>query len=210
MTAAATLLPPNATALERGLEAAAARVSAVPVPLPALWNPWTCPPELLPWLAWGLSVDRWESDWSEAVKRQEVARSIELQRRKGTPATVKAVLDRFDELLELVEWFEAQPRLEPHTFRIRLPLGAGGGARSTAAFVERIVREVARVKPLRSHLQFIQSLEAGAGLSIVGAARAAGFIRLDLAATTEQPSYLRTEAGEPLQAEDGQLLEWKE
>lgn len=210
MTAAATLLPPNATPLELALEAAGARISSVPIPLPDLWNPWTCPAELLPWLAWGLSVDRWESTWTEAEKRLEVARAIELQRRKGTPATVEAVLASFDPLLELVEWFEAQPRLEPHTFQIRLPLGDGGGARSSAAFVDRIVREVSRVKPLRSHLEFIQSLGAGAGLNLVGAARTAGFVRLDMAAVTEQPTYLTTEGGEPLQAENGELLEWTE
>jgi phage tail P2-like protein len=208
VTVAASLLPPNAQPLERAVATAAARVSAVPIPLQALWNPWTCPIELLPWLAWGLSIDAWDTAWPEARKRQEVARAIELQRRKGTRGAVEAVLAAADEQLELVEWFEAQPRLQPHTFRVELPLGDGGGARSTAAFTERVVREVSRVKPLRSHLEFVQSLGAGAGLNIVGAARSAGFLRLDMAAVTEPPNYLTTETGEPLQAEDGELLEW--
>lgn len=203
-----SILPPNATSLERGLEAAAAlRISSVPIPMPALWNPWTCPAELLPWLAWGLSVDRWDSSWTEARKRQETARAIELQRLKGTRATVEAVLASFDELLELVEWFEAQPRLEPHTFQVRLPLGTGGGARSSATFAERIVREISRVKPLRSHLEFIQSIGLAASLNIVGAARTAGFVRLIATAVTEPTNFLTDENGEPLQAEDGELLE---
>lgn len=202
-----TLLPPNASLLERGLEAAAVRVSAVPIPLPALWDPETCPVDLLPWLAWGLSIDTWDPSWTEERKRLETARAIEIQRRKGTPATIDAVLERFDELLEMVEWFEAEPQLEPHRFRVTLPLLAGGGDRSTAAFADRLVREIHRVKPLRSHLEFIQSITAAASLSIVGAGRTAGFVRLNLAATAEEGSFLTTEDGEPLQSEDGDLLE---
>lgn len=209
MTAAATLLPPNARPLERAVAAAGARISAIPIPLQSLWNPWTCPLELLPWLAWGLSIDAWEPSWTEARKRQEVAQAIDLQRRKGTRAAVEAVLAAADELLELVEWFEAQPRLDPHTFQIRLPLGAGGGPRSTAAFAEKIVREVSRVKPLRSHMQLVQLLNAGAGLNILGAARLAGFVRVVATAdmNAEQSAFLSTETGEPLQAENGDLLE---
>lgn len=209
MTADPSLLPPNAKPLERAIATSAARVSAVPIPIPSIWNPATCPVELLPWLAWGLSIDSWDSTWSEPRKRLEVAQAIELQRRKGTRAAVEAVLAGFDQLLELVEWFEAQPRLEPHTFQVWLRLGLGGGERSTAAFAEKIVREIARVKPLRSHLQFIQSLKAGAGLYIVGAARVAGFVRLAATADmrAEQTAFLSTEEGEPLQAENGDLLE---
>jgi phage tail P2-like protein len=205
--AVASLLPPNSTGLERGLEAAAARVSSVPIPVPQLWDPWACPAELLPWLAWGLSIDTWDPDWTELQKRQETARAIEIQRRKGTPATIEAVLARRDELLELVEWFQAEPQLDPHRFEVRLPLGLGGGARSTAAFADRLVREISRVKPLRSHLEFIQSLTAEASIVFMGAARTAGFVRIFGQAVTEDGSFLTTEDGEPLQAESGDLLE---
>jgi phage tail P2-like protein len=207
VTRVATLLPPNASKLELGLEAAGARVSEVPIPLPQLWHAETCPVELLPWLAWGLSIDTWDPAWSEARKRIETARAIEIQRRKGTPAAVQAVLERFDELLELVEWFEAEPQLEPHRFRVSMPLLTGGGDRATAAFAERLVREIYRVKPLRSHLEFIQSIAAAARLNVIGVGRTAGFVRLNLAAVVEEGSFLTTEDGEPLQDESGELLE---
>lgn len=204
---AAALLPPNASALERGLEAAATRVGEVPIPLPTLWDPETCPVELLPWLAWGLSIDTWDPDWTEERKRLETARAIEIQRRKGTPAAVEAVLERFDALLEMVEWFEAEPQLEPHRFRVSMPLLMGGGDRATAAFAERLVREIYRVKPLRSHLEFVQSIAAAATLNVVGVARTAGFVRLNLTAVVEEGSFLTMEDGEPLQDESGELLE---
>ena len=63
--------------------------------------------EWLPWLAWGLSADTWDADWSEVTKRKAVAGSIALHRTKGTRASVETVIGRFDELLPVVEWFEA-------------------------------------------------------------------------------------------------------
>src|SRR5205085_11795608 len=121
MTISGTLLPPNSTRLERSLEGATARLGDVPAPIKELWNPATCPLELLPWLAWALSTDRWETHWTEAEKRAAVATAIEQQRKKGTPASIDQVLASFDELLKLTEWFEMSPQGEPHPFTVTLP-----------------------------------------------------------------------------------------
>lgn len=206
-----SLLPPDATPLERALESAALRVTAIDVPVQALVDPVAIPAHVLPFLAWHLSVDRWESDWSDATKRAAVADAIAAQRRKGTPASVKAVLASFDDLLTLVEWHRATPRAAPHTFEIRLPLGSAGGQRATAAFAEKIVREVARVKPARSHGTLVQ-MAATAGIAqVMGAAATAGFARLDTAAVHDTGDIwarlLQTELGEPIESEDAQMLE---
>ncbi len=87
-----TLLPPNATAAERALEAATARTTETPVPVGDLWNPQTCPADALPWLAWALSVDVWDSSWSVDVKRSVIAESIAIHRRKGTVWAVREAL----------------------------------------------------------------------------------------------------------------------
>lgn len=52
--------------------AGATRLSALPVSLNQLWDPDTCPVALLPYLAWALSVDRWDRDWTEETKRQVI------------------------------------------------------------------------------------------------------------------------------------------
>lgn len=90
---ARSLLPPNATATERSIEAATARLEDVPVPLRDLWDPWHCPEDLLPWLAWSLSIDTWKSYWSPDIKRARIARAIDIQRRKGTLKSVRAVVE---------------------------------------------------------------------------------------------------------------------
>ena len=87
-----TLLPPNASDLERALDAATARIGAVPLPLRDLWSPDRCPAALLPWLAWALSVDYWRSDWPESVKRHVIACSVLIHRRKGTVWAVRDAL----------------------------------------------------------------------------------------------------------------------
>lgn len=88
-----SLLPPNASRLERNLSEVSARIGEVKIPITDLWNPDTCPVELLPWLAWSLSVDWWDDEWPESVKREMVRSSIQIHRHKGTPWAVKKALE---------------------------------------------------------------------------------------------------------------------
>ena len=63
------LLPPSASHLEVALSRAMARLANVPPFCRQMWDPATCPPSHLPWLAWAVSVDEWDSAWSDAQKR---------------------------------------------------------------------------------------------------------------------------------------------
>lgn len=87
-----------------------------------LVGPGDLPVHILPWLAWGLSIDFWNPEWAEAEKRAAIAGAIEAQRRKGNPASLRAVLDRFDPLIAVVERFQDRGTLDPHKFRLELPL----------------------------------------------------------------------------------------
>lgn len=199
------LLPPNATPLERGISAAIART--IGFDLGALWNPATCPPDLLPWLAWGLSVDRWDPEWTDDEKRAATASAIADQRHKGTRWAVEQVLRRFDDLLQLVEWFEVLPHLDRHTFEVRLPLidadGVAGGRRVSAEFARAIITEVSRAKPVRAHFTLVQALELQGAILPFAALQATHYRRLDVSTvnagdTTPWADLLQTENGEPL------------
>lgn len=204
-----SLLPPNSTKLERALEAASARLEGVPVPLRQLWNPATCPLALLPWLAWGLSVDFWDSDWSEAEKRSAIASAIADQKRKGTRTSLRAVLDRFDPLITLVEWFEDKASLPPHTFRLELPLSIESDVDYDADLIAALLRDIAAVKPLRSHMTAVHKMVAQANAGLIGGAATAGIARISPAADMTAAldlawdTYLQTENGEPLENETG-------
>lgn len=86
-----SLLPPNATQLERAIEQTQLRFSP-PAIVPTLWNARTCPVNLLPMLAWATSIEDWDYQWPEEQKRAAIEASPELHRRKGTPYAIEAAL----------------------------------------------------------------------------------------------------------------------
>ncbi|PKP99609.1 MAG: phage tail protein I [Alphaproteobacteria bacterium HGW-Alphaproteobacteria-13] len=173
-----SILPPNSTALERAAEQAMARIGTFDVDLPRrLWNPWTCPPDMLPWLAWGLSMDSWDANWPIEVRRARVAAAISIQRRKGTAKSVFDVVESFGAALILREWWQMDPPGTPHTFAITVTLGGSFGA-LPAAYIEDIIAEVTRTKPVRSHFIFSQGIEAAGGIRLAAAARPVLLTRL--------------------------------
>lgn len=87
------LLPRNATTQERAMANTVARISSVQTPLRSLWSPQDCPVDFLPWIAWGLSLDNWDSAWTETQKRSAIAASVEVHRRKGTIGALKRALE---------------------------------------------------------------------------------------------------------------------
>lgn len=174
-----SLLPPNATPLERALEGLTRALDEVPVPLRDLVNPETCPARFLPWLAYSRSVDAWNPAWSERVKRNLIAASIDLHRRKGSAASVRAVVQAFGGQLALREWWQMSPPGEPHTFDMVLTLTGQDGAAATQTFIEEVIEEVARTKPARAHFTVTQGFAAGTALAAAGAARPAVYRRMN-------------------------------
>lgn len=93
MTTPATLLPPSSTPLERALDqTAAARLAALPSVVASLWNADTCPPALLPYLAWAMSVDEWNDGWGVDKKRAVIKESRYIHQHKGTISAIKRAL----------------------------------------------------------------------------------------------------------------------
>ncbi len=173
-------LPPNATALERALETA---VCSPPVDLPirTLWNPDTCPANLLHILAWSLSIDNWEPTWPESVKRERIRQAIPLARLKGTRAAVEDAIAALGGRVQIREWFERTPPAPRGTFNMVIDLNASDGAAPTQAFVDSVVAEVNRAKPASRHYTFTQILSARGTLGLkVGAL---GLIRRRLSLT---------------------------
>ncbi len=177
-----SLLPPNATALMRALESAGARLGDVPLPIRSMWNPDTIPTEFLPFMAWALSVDAWKSYWPEHVKRAVVRNAIQIQRTKGTAQSVRQAVAAFGGNAEIREWFQLTPPGPPHTFESILTISGSGGQSASAEFVDDVIAEVSRVKPVRSHFTFTQGLQATGGVRAVAGARASVYRRVELQA----------------------------
>lgn len=86
-----SVLPAHSSRLERALERASLW-SAESAVFADIWNPDTCPVDLLPWLAWSLSVDDWNADWPESTKRAVIKASFGVHRIKGTRKSLQDVL----------------------------------------------------------------------------------------------------------------------
>jgi len=88
-----SLLPPNATALERRIEQVSADLVAATAPLDDLWDAQRMPAHMLPWLGWATGVDHWSADWSEQVKRDAIDEAIPIRRKRGTVWAVRRALE---------------------------------------------------------------------------------------------------------------------
>lgn len=146
---AARLLPANATELERLAAEALAQIDRVPVPLRQLWNPDTCPVELLPYLAWAFSVDRWSQAWPESAKRAAIRAAYFIHAHKGTIGALRRVVEPLGYLIEVFEWWEEVPAGVPGTFRLLVGVLDTG---ITDEMYQELTWLIDDAKPLTRHL----------------------------------------------------------
>lgn len=140
------LLPPNSTEQEESLSKTVERIGSVPVDIKKLWNPQTCPAELLPWLAWAFSVDTWKDSWTEQQKRAVIAASYDVHNRKGTVGAVKTAIGALGFDAKLTEWF--QNGAEPYTFDVEVEITDTPLDEDQIQLARRIID---RSKNVRSH-----------------------------------------------------------
>lgn len=160
----ARLLPGNATELERLAAHALAQIDRVPVPLRDLWNPDTCPIELLPFLAWAFSVDRWSQAWPESAKRSAIKSSYFIHAHKGTIGALRRVVEPLGYLIEIVEWFKTVPEGVPGTFALKIGVLDTG---ITEEMYQELTWLIDDARPLTRHLTGLAiSLETQGHLNI--------------------------------------------
>lgn len=113
-----TLLPSNATQLERLAAEGLAEIQRVPIRIRELHNPETCGEDLLPYLAWARSVDRWDESWTVEIKRKVIANSYYVHAHKGTIGALRRVVEPLGYIIRVLEWFKETPEAEPGTFKL--------------------------------------------------------------------------------------------
>jgi phage tail P2-like protein len=171
MSEVVSLLPINATPQERALSAAGARAAMLPVPVRDMWSPDTCPVAHLPWLAWAMSVDEWDSAWSEVQKREAIKASFFVHQRKGTVGAVRAALEALGYGARVLEWFQETPKAAPYTFAVDVELGDRG---ITEAVYDEAERIALATKNARSHLSRVRAIGRTRAALHVGAAAVGG------------------------------------
>ncbi|MGQ8702272.1 phage tail protein I [Serratia marcescens] len=159
------ILPVSATPLELHAEQASAEVSAAPVPLRQLWGPDTCPLDLLPYLAWAFSVDRWDEAWDEATKRDVIRQSYFVHRHKGTIGALRRAVEPMGYLISVTEWW--QNGKAPGTFEMEVGALNTGITPEMYAELERVIDDT---KPCSRHLSnLVISLEVRGEVPVAAA-----------------------------------------
>jgi phage tail P2-like protein len=162
-----SLLPPNAKQLERLAAEALAQIDRVPVPIRDLLNPDRCPVQLLPYLAWAFSVDRWDSTWSESTKRQVIKGSYFIHSRKGTIGALRRVVEPLGYLIDVLEWWQTAPTGTPGTFALKVGVLDTGITEEMYQELERLIDDA---KPVSRHLTGLAiSLESSGGFYLAAA-----------------------------------------
>ncbi|GFZ59380.1 Tail protein I [Pseudomonas amygdali pv. eriobotryae] len=143
-----SLLPLNSTPLERAIEVATDEVPQIP--LRTLYNPQTCPAHLLYHLAWAWSVDRWDDEWSEPVKRAAIAASFFIHARKGTIGAIRRVVEPLGYLIDVLEWWETIPQGIPGTFALKVGVLDTG---ITEEMYQELTALIDDAKPVSRHMR---------------------------------------------------------
>lgn len=141
------LLPVGSSPLERAAAEACAELAKIRVPLKTLWNPQTCPQAFLPYLAWALSVDRWDSEWPVATKRSVIQQAWFIHQHKGTISAVRRVVEPLGYVINLTEWWENNDA--PGTFRLDIGVLETGIDEEMYEEMERLIEDA---KPASRHL----------------------------------------------------------
>ncbi|EIW5631341.1 phage tail protein I [Klebsiella pneumoniae] len=160
-----TLLPPSASAWMRSAEASTAKLSGITVAIRTLWTPTACPVDLLPYLAWALSVDRWDKNWPAERKIAAIQRSYWLHRRKGTRAAVRRVIEDMGFSATFAEWFDVGD--DPGTFRLEVDVNEVGLTPKTLDELNRLIGDA---KPVSRHLTQLTIATSARGDAWVGVA----------------------------------------
>ena len=166
-----SLLPSNQTNLEQALAQVSAGDSELANVLRQMHSVDNCPASMLPWLAIQRSVDRWDPEWSEAIKRKMVKDSFEVHKRKGTVGALRRVVEPFAEIIDITEWHELEPMGPPGTFSMSLALFDSGLTDTAIAELERMISDT---KPLSRHLVGLSITYSPNGTYYIGAGISSG------------------------------------
>lgn len=151
-----SLLPPNSTDLERKI----AEVGKSAFDLPSI-----CiikdidhvPSQFLQFIAWQKSVDFWDENWQEELKRKVIKESRNSHRLKGTTAAIKRALEPFGYEVKIIEWFQVEPKLTPGTFKLEINLIGKSLNSEITAEINRLVSESKAASRHVTDIQFITS-----------------------------------------------------
>lgn len=163
------ILPSNSTTLEVLAAQALNKIQRVPIPISTLYNPDTCPVDLLPYLAWAWSVDRWDPSWADQTKRNVIKASYSVHKKKGTIGSLRRVVEPLGYLIKVTEWWNFGG--VPGTFKLDIGVLDTG---ITDEMYQELERLISDAKPVSRHLIGLSIKAEVAGETYLAAALLSG------------------------------------
>ena len=162
-----SLLPINVSELLKDLENSSLKATTLEALNRYVTNHDLAPDNILPWLAWAVSVDDWSDNWSLAVKRNVIKASINVHKKKGTIGALRSALEAFNyENIAVEEWFDYGG--DPHFFRVFFDVTKPG---FDVGILPQVQKVIDNTKNVRSHLESLKAfLSAEMGLINMGSA----------------------------------------
>ncbi|CAM3967126.1 phage tail protein I [Pseudoalteromonas byunsanensis] len=172
-----------------------------------IWHPQKCPVQLLPWLAWSLSVDDWNDAWSEKNKRQVIADAFEVHRYKATPYALKKALDSLGIETDIQEWWQSEGAKRGTVIvhaLVNQNLDSNEQGLLTKAMLEQVKRIVDTAKRAAVHVevQLGISLKESFGTGLFSGARI-GLARKDGAFKGVRPDSIALKTGASIATQHG-------
>lgn len=127
-------------------------------------------------LAQEYDLSVWRGSWPVAVKRQVMRTAIAIKSRVGTVQAVKEALASIGSAATIVEWWETEPKGEPHTFTIYATQSDAEGL-IDAEMQEDLRALVDDAKPLRSHYDFVMQNKCKTGVNVFACFRSVFYVR---------------------------------
>ncbi|TFW37612.1 phage tail protein I [Pseudomonas putida] len=150
-----SLLPSNATYLERALEAARDQ-GLDPDIIRGVADSARCPANFLPWLAWSWKVEGWEAAYTDDQRRDLIHEAVPIHKTKGTVGAIRRVLKAVRVNADYKDWREI-PNAAPYTFQVTAWANdnrPGEGSIISPQLEERLRALVDAAKNERSHYTF--------------------------------------------------------
>lgn len=176
-----SLLPSNATRLERILETALDQ-GLDPDVIRKVADSARCPAHFLPWLGWALKVEGWEAANTDAQRRELTREAIPVHKTKGTVGAIRRVLKAVRVNADYKSWHEI-PNAAPYTFQLTAWANEnreGEGSIISPQLGERLRALVDAAKNERSHYDFRLGARFDGGFVLASASRSRVLQRLSV------------------------------
>ena len=185
MDCSKSLLPDNETPLVLAIEQTMAQKYCCVDPniIKALQDPWKCPVEFLPWLAYSQSVDLWNDRWPAQPKRTVIANGRELHRHKGTRGGLEDALKLLGIRLEMTSWQDMQPEGEVGTMDLMLWINDNFNPDADVMMDSQMLQDINQMikhhKRLSVHCKLKTGIEAQTGFGVALSTQATTQQRVD-------------------------------